>query len=129
MATNLLYLGIVLDIGEWKQRSIRLCGGLNEAIVKYPGSFAVWATLLNAYTYEINEIVLSGEEKGEKHLGFLANFVPNRIFQLTSLNQADFPLLRNKPVTGLSQFFLCRGYSCQQPVTELNEFLRLVETT
>ena len=128
MATNLLYLGIVLDNNEWKERSARLCEGLNEVILKYPGSFAVWATLLNAFTYEMSEIVLSGDEQREKHLGFLSYFVPNRIFQLTSANQADFPLLRKKPVSGLSQFFLCRNYSCQQPVTELGEFLRLVET-
>jgi uncharacterized protein YyaL (SSP411 family) len=73
--------------------------------------------------------VLSGDEQNEKHLGFLAHFIPNRIFQLTSENQADFPLLRNKPVSGKPQFFLCRDYSCQQPVTELNEFIRLVEST
>jgi uncharacterized protein YyaL (SSP411 family) len=129
MATNLLYLGIALDIWEWKERSIRLCAGLREVLVKYPGSFAVWATLLNACSYAMNEIVLSGDEQGEKHLGFLAHFIPNRVFQLTSGNQADLPLLRNKPVSGKSQFFLCRDYSCQQPVTELDEFIRLVEST
>ena len=129
MATNLLYLGIALDIPEWKDRSARLCEGLKEVIVKYPGSFGVWATLLNANSYKMIEIVLSGDEQKEKHLGFLAHFVPNRIFQLTSENQADFPLLRNKPVSGKPQFFLCRDYSCQQPVTELNEFIRLVEST
>jgi uncharacterized protein YyaL (SSP411 family) len=129
MAANLLYLGIALDIGEWKDRSFRLCKGLEDTIVKYPGSFGVWATLVNACTYAMNEIVLGGGDKKEEHLGFLAHFIPNRIFQLTSGNQPDFPLLRNKPVSGKPQFFLCRNYSCQQPVTELNEFLRLVETT
>jgi uncharacterized protein YyaL (SSP411 family) len=129
MAANLLYLGIAMDIGEWKERSVRLCMGLRDVIVKYAGSFAIWATLLNACSYAMNEIVLSGDEQREKHLGFLAHFIPNRVFQLTSANQADFPLLRNKPVSGRSQFFLCRDYSCQQPVTELNEFIRLVEST
>jgi hypothetical protein len=128
MAANLLYLGIALDRSDWKQRSARLCAGMGPVILKYPGSFGMWATLLNAYTYEMNEIVLSGDEQREKHLGFLASFVPNRVFQLTSANRPDFPLLRNKPVTGMSQFFLCRDYSCQPPVTELNEFLHLVET-
>jgi hypothetical protein len=129
MAANLLYLGIVFDINAWKRRSARLCEGMSSVILKYPGSFGIWATLLNAFSYEMYEIVLSGDEFVEKQLGFLANFVPNRIFQLTSVIHPDFPLLRNKPVAGLSQFFLCRDYSCQQPVTELNEFLRLIETT
>lgn len=128
MATNLLYLGIVYDIDTWKLRSAHLCEELISAILKYPGSFGIWATLLNALSYKMVEIVLSGDKYMGKHEGFLANFLPNRIFQLTSANHPDFPLLRNKPVAGLSQFFLCRDYSCQQPVTELNEFLRLVET-
>lgn len=129
MATNLLYLGITFDIDEWKQRSAGACRGLNAAILKCPGSFGIWATLLNALSYEMYEIVLSGEKKEGKHVEFLAEFVPNRIFQLTSINHADFPLLGKKPVTGLSQFFLCRHYSCQQPVTEVNELLRLMGTT
>jgi uncharacterized protein YyaL (SSP411 family) len=129
MALNLLYLGIVFDNREWKERSARLCEGLISSIIKYPGSFGIWATLLNAFAYEMDEIVLCGDEDVEKHRGFLAHFIPNRIFQLTSVNQADFPLLRNKPVSGLSRFFLCRDYSCQPPVTELDELLRVMGTT
>ncbi len=129
MAINLLYLGITFDNEDWKQRSAMACQGLNSAILKYPGSFGIWATLLNALSYEMYEIVLSGDKKEEKHVEFLAEFVPNRIFQLTSINHADFPLLGKKPVTGLSQFFLCRHYTCQQPVTEVNELLGLMETT
>ncbi len=128
MATNLLYLGISFDIDEWKKRSAVACAGLISAILKYPGSFGIWATLLNALSYEMYEIVLGGDKKEGKHVEFLAEFVPNRIFQLTSASHADFPLLGKKPVAGLSQFFLCRNYFCQQPVTEVNELLRLMET-
>jgi uncharacterized protein YyaL (SSP411 family) len=74
------------------------------------------------------EIVLGGDEQQEKQTAFLARFVPNRIFQVTSADQPDFPLLRNKPVSGLSQFFLCRNYACQQPVTEPYELFQLMET-
>ncbi|MDP4213004.1 MAG: thioredoxin domain-containing protein, partial [Bacteroidota bacterium] len=129
MANNLLYLGIALDSRDWKQRSARMMDGLTAVIFKYPGSFGTWATLLNAFAYGMYEVVLSGENQQEKQLGFLAQFVPNRIFQLTSPDQPDFPLLRNKPVAGLSQFFLCRDYACQQPVTEPDELLRLMGTT
>jgi uncharacterized protein YyaL (SSP411 family) len=102
--------------------------GMQEVVLKYPGSFGVWATLINAFAYGMYEIVLGGDEQQEKQAGFLARFVPNRIFQVTSSGHPDFPLLRNKPVAGLSQFFLCRNYACQQPVTELDELFRLMET-
>jgi uncharacterized protein YyaL (SSP411 family) len=129
MATNLLYLGIALDLPEWKEWGARLCAGMSSLLLKYPGSFGIWATLLNACTYGMNEIVLGGdEEQREKQQAFLARFVPNRVFQLTSEDRTGFPLLRNKPVAGMSRFFLCRDYACQPPVTELDELLQLMGT-
>jgi uncharacterized protein len=129
MAANLLYLGTVFDLEEWKGRAFRNAGGLKEVIRKYPGSFGVWATLINALTYQLYEIVLSGDYSGEKHAEFLAKWIPNRIFQISSATHPDFPVLRNKPVRGPSQFFLCRDYTCQQPVKEVAELVRLLKNS
>ncbi|HVY73887.1 MAG TPA: thioredoxin domain-containing protein [Puia sp.] len=128
MAANLLYLGIAMNRPEWKKRSAELCNGMSPLMLKYPGSFGIWATLLNAFSYGMNEIVLGGggADQETKHREFLARFIPNRVFQLTSSDEGDFPLLRNKPVSGTAQFFLCRDYACQQPVKELNELLGLL---
>jgi uncharacterized protein len=127
MAANLLYLGTVFDLEGWKQRAARNAGGLKEVILQYPGSFGVWATLLNALTYQLYEIVLAGTFSEEKHREFLAKWIPNRIFQLSSVTHPGLPVLRNKPVQGPSQFFLCRNYACQQPVKEVAELVRLLK--
>ncbi len=127
MASNLLYLGIVFDLEEWKLRSARNVTGLKELILRYPGSFGVWATLLNGLTYQYYEIVLAGSPSKEKHLEFLKLCMPNRVFQQSSVTHSDLPLLRNKPVLGMSQFYLCRDYSCQQPVTEVAELFSLIK--
>ena len=129
MAANLLYLGTVFDLQEWKQRAALNTGGLKEVIIRYPGSFGVWATLLNGLTYPFNEIVLAGSLSEQKHREFLAKGIPNRIFQLSSVTHPELPLLRNKPVQGLSQFFLCRDYSCQQPVREVDELIGLLKNS
>ncbi|HEY4967047.1 MAG TPA: thioredoxin domain-containing protein [Puia sp.] len=129
MAANLLYLGTVFDNQEWKQRAIRNVGGLKEMIIRYPGSFGIWATLLNACTYQQYEIVLAGEPSEEKLLEFLAEVIPNRVFQQNSVSQTEFPLLRNKPVQGPSLFFLCRDYTCQQPVREVAELVSLLKNS
>ena len=60
MATNLLYLGTVFDSPAWKKRAAGNAGSLIEIMKRYPGSFGVWATLLNSLTYPLYEIVLSG---------------------------------------------------------------------
>jgi uncharacterized protein len=129
MASNLLYLGTIFDQEEWKQRAVRNAGGLKDLIIRYPGSFGVWATLLNALTYQLYEIVLAGTPSEKKHREFLTKGIPNRVFQISSVTHPDFPLLGNKPVQGTSQFFLCRNYSCQQPVKEVSELIGLLKNS
>jgi len=136
MALNLLYLGTVFDVNEWKQRAAGNAAGLKDVIKRYPGSFAFWATLINALTYPLYEIVLAGTYSVEKHVEFLEKAIPNRVFQISSVshqissvNHSELPILRNKPVVGQSQFFLCRDYSCQQPVKEVSELIRLIKNS
>ena len=129
MAANLLYLGTVFDLDSWKQRAAGNAGGLKEVIMRYPGSFGVWATLLNALTYQLYEIVLAGAASKEKHREFLAKGIPNRVFQVNSVTHPKLPILRNKPIQGPPLFFLCRDYSCQQPVKEVSELIRLLKNS
>jgi len=113
MALNLLYLGTVFDINEWKERAAGNAAGLKDVIKRYPGSFAFWATLINTLTYPLYEVVLAGAYSVEKHKEFLEKLIPNRIFQvssvshqISSVNHPELPILRNKPVAGQSEFFL-----------------------
>jgi len=129
MASNLLYLGTVFDLSEWKKRAAQNVAGLKEVIKRYPGSFGVWATVIISFTYPLYEIVLAGSYSEERHLEFLRKAIPNRVFQITSVAHREFPILRNKPVVGQSQFFLCRDYSCQQPVKEVSELIRLLKNS
>ncbi len=109
MAANLLYLGTVFDLEEWKQRARENTAGLQNVIGRYPGSFGVWATLLNAFTYQLYEVVLAGSPSEEKFREFLAKGIPNRVFQRASVSHPDFPLLRNKPDSGTGPVFSVPG--------------------
>ena len=129
MANNLLYLGTVFDLQAWKNRAAGNAGSLFEITKRYPGSFGVWATLLNSLTYPLYEIVLSGDSDDHKHREFLAKWIPNRVFQLTSATPLEFPILRNKPVQGPSRLFVCRDYACQQPVKEVSELMGLIKNS
>jgi uncharacterized protein len=129
MAANLFYLGTVFDVQEWKMRAAGNVSGLKDVMLRYPGSFGVWATLLNGLTYQLYEIVLAGSQSEKKHLEFLKKGIPNRVFQISSVTHPDLPLLINKPASGPSQFFLCRDYACQQPVTEVAELVSLIKNS
>jgi len=129
MAANLLYLGTVFDNAEWKERTFRNVAALKETIRRYPGSFGIWATVVNALTYQLFEIILAGYPDKKKHLEFLAKWIPNRVFLLISKSRAALPILRNKPIEGSSQFFLCRNYTCQHPVREVTELIILIKNS
>ena len=129
MAGILQYLGTVFDLIEWKERAARNAGGLIDMVRRYPGSFGVWATLINGLTYQLFEIILAGSISEKKHKEFLEKWIPNRVFLLSSKNYSELPILRNKPIEGLPQFFLCRNYTCQHPVREVAELIILIKNS
>ncbi len=127
MAFNLLYLSVIFDKPEWKERSIRMCSSLSNAIIKYPSSFGIWATLIQAVTFGVLELVITGENLGNLEKDFLTIFMPYRVYQSTTLKNTQFPLLLGKPVDEGPLIFLCKDYSCQTPVTEIAALIRLLE--
>ena len=127
MVLNLLYLSIIFDEPAWKRKAIDACVGINKLIIKYPGSFGIWATVIQAITYDIPEVVIMGEKLNAIRKEFLSNFIPFKVYQSGSHENDYFPLLKGKPITKEPQIFLCKGYNCQPPVTEIAEFIQFLK--
>jgi len=127
MASNLLYLSIVFDRPGWKEIAVRNCRKLEAAITQYPGSFGFWATQFQALTYGMDELVVSGKGAEEALKKLLQNFIPFRVIQSATPQNHSFPLLNGKPSLDRVQIFLCRDYTCQSPVSEIDELIPLLE--
>jgi uncharacterized protein len=127
MSLNLLYLSIIFDIPAWKARALHNCVALSDVIIRYPVSFGIWATMLQAVTYGMFEVVIMGAKPDGARREFLRNFIPNRVFQSAASENHLFPLLENKPLTNTALIYLCTNYSCQNPVTEVDELIRQLE--
>jgi uncharacterized protein len=127
MASNLLYLSIIYDQPDWEERARRMAAALNRPVTAYPGSFGIWATLYQAITYTIPEIVLTARRPDPTRKEFLSQFIPYRVFQSTQEENTHFPLLRDRPAGNTPQLFLCKNYSCQLPVNEVTTLIRLLE--
>ena len=127
MASNLLYLGIVFDEKEWIARASRMAAALHRPVTSYPGSFGVWATLFQALTYSIPEVVITGHRPENARKEFLAHLIPYRVFQSSQQENTQFPLLRDKPASRDPLIFVCQNYACQLPVNEVATAIRLVE--
>jgi uncharacterized protein YyaL (SSP411 family) len=127
MAFNLLYLSLLFDQPAWGERSRRMAESVRRVVSGYPGSFGIWATLYQALTYTIPEIVITARRPENARKEFLSQLIPYRVFQSSSVEDTHFPLLRDKPAREVPQFFLCENYACQPPVNELSALIRHLE--
>ncbi len=126
MAHNLYHLGVVFDNVVWRERAARMCAGLGQVVNKYPTSFGVWATMNLGLTYSIPEIAIVGQNFDKVRRDFLRTFIPLRIFQSSALENPRFPLLAGKPYSPATQLYLCKNYTCHNPVSTVNELVRLM---
>lgn len=127
MAFNLAYMAIIFNRPEWGERASRMAAAVSRPLVLYPGSFGIWATLYQALTYIISEIVLTGRQPENARKELLQQLIPYRVFQSASEKTTQFPLLSDKSVEDFPLIFLCKNYACQLPVNEVTKLLRLIE--
>jgi uncharacterized protein len=128
MGHNLLYLSVVFDRPEWRKRAEEMTAALAQVSIKYPTSFGVWASLLQAQVKGVPEIVATAQKIVEWRKQILAIFIPYRIFQSTDQPGSRFPLLAGKQISTQPLVFLCKNYTCHHPEDDLSTFIRLLET-
>lgn len=127
MAWNLYYSGVVFDNSEWRERALKMCAGMKEVVVKYPGSFGVWAMLMLAISKGVPEIVATGHGVHALLTELLAIFIPYRILQSSPDEAKGFPLLEGKSFSGSPTIYLCKDYSCQTPVNQVAALRELLK--
>lgn len=123
MVGNLIYLSIILDNKEWNRMATNAIKSMSTAIIKYPTSFGVWATILQSITNGIKEVVVLGDDLEKDLAVLIKQYIPNKVLQTSTTPSEQFPLLAGKQKEAYNQFFLCENYACQKPESDLNKFL------
>jgi uncharacterized protein YyaL (SSP411 family) len=75
-----------------------------------------------------NEISIIGTGYSEIQSGLFAHYIPHRVLMASGSGDPDFPLLANKPTTPGTSIWLCRNYTCRQPVFSVNELIALINS-
>ncbi len=136
MAANLQYLSIIYNhpvlvkAGEdlpgadpqsfsWQEMGVGMVESLLTAILKYPGSFAKWSQVLMNYIIGENEVAIIGPEYERKRDELLKSLFPSLILQSAVNQKDDFSLLAGKETNGETLIYICRNYSCQEPINDL----------
>ncbi len=129
MADNLAQLGILFDLPEWKERSVKMLLGLQDAVVRYPGSLGVWASLLLKQSKGFTELAVVGNNFEAMRDEIIRLYIPHVILQSSAKSHRTFPLLFDRESSdGCTYFYLCKGYACQRPTAEIQEIRALLSS-
>ncbi|MBI2731309.1 MAG: thioredoxin domain-containing protein [Sphingobacteriales bacterium] len=129
MALNLHQLSIIFNQPKWKEQAVNNLLTLLPAIIRHPGSFGVWGSLLIDLVIGVNEIAIVGNNFPVLRDAFLSHYCPNKILQSALIGSKDFPLLSKKETGTETLLYLCRNYACHQPVSTVNSLIELLVKT
>ena len=126
MADNLFRLGLYFDKSDWKEKSVRMISSLGNAIVRYPTSFGSWACSLLEISIGTNEIVIIADEPQHILTQVLREYIPHKIIMAVTNGSNSFPLLSGKEKTKEDALYLCRNYTCENPVSSFSALIDLI---
>jgi uncharacterized protein YyaL (SSP411 family) len=127
MAYNLYRLSIFFDDKEWKSQSEQMVKSLAEVVIKYPGSFGIWLSVLFEMTMGTKEIAVLGKDWEIYLRKLLSVFISHKLVQAAPIPLPKYPLLADKPETSEIRIYLCENYACRRPVNTVQEFVSLLQ--
>jgi len=123
-ALALQRLAALTGEGRYVDAAEGAIGLVGTAPARYPTAFAQWLVALDWRVGPVNEIALVGMP-GDPRVGRLldvarAGYRPRQVIAVApDPASSDVPLLQARfALRGLPTAFVCRGFSCRQPVTE-----------
>jgi uncharacterized protein len=126
MAYILYRLSFVYDKKEWRERSYRMVTSMGKTVTKYPTSFGIWNALLLEILAGTREIAIVGKNALELHGELLKEFIPHRVIMASIEADNTFPLMGDKAATDPASIYLCKDFSCLQPVNTLKDLMSLI---
>jgi len=129
MAENLYLLSVLFEKTALKERADHMLATLLPTIIKHPGSFGVWSSVLIQQVAGINEVTVVGNDYKKLAEAIQANFIPNMVIMGSAHASDAFPMLRAKPLTAETSIYLCKNYSCLEPVLDVDSIINQISQT
>ncbi|MEC4889586.1 MAG: aldo/keto reductase [Nitrospira sp.] len=122
-ASALARLAGHFDRQDWRDAAIGAVRAYGRQITRYPRAFAKSLAVVDFLTEGPLELALVGDEQQAEFQALQRavadEYLPNRILAMTGPNATStLPLLQGKTlVAGQPALYVCRNFSCQQPLT------------
>jgi len=131
MATNLYFLGIILENNLYQTTSKEMLGKVASLIAAEPRQVSNWASLFTYFLNPTPEIAIVGEDYKKVLQEISSFYIPNKIIVATKSeeegNKSTLPLLEMRPVmNNQTTIYVCKNKTCQLPVNSVTEALKQI---
>lgn len=126
MASNLLYIGLLLDDPEYLNAARLMVRKVSGLIEKEPRYMANWAGVYHDMLKRPGEVVVMGEGAAAVAVQ-LQHQSKHTILTMGAEATSDLPLVKGKePIDGKLTIFVCQDKTCQLPVHTVEEALEQI---
>jgi uncharacterized protein YyaL (SSP411 family) len=135
-AAALLRLGLLTHNSDYSHRAATILRSLHSAMSRYPSAFGYMLSALDFYLSEPKEIAIVGELDSHEIRSFVeeiySRYIPNKVVAGSLPNDeraaSEIVLLADRSaINGLATAYVCRNYTCLEPATTVEEFIRRLE--
>lgn len=131
MATNLYFLGILLENNHYKETSKEMLGKVASLIAAEPRHVSNWASLFTYFLTPTPEIAIVGENYKEVLQEISSYYIPNKVIVAVKSEEegqkSSLPLLEMRPVmNNQTTIYVCKNRMCQLPVNSVKEALKQI---
>ncbi|MGI8650994.1 MAG: thioredoxin domain-containing protein [Rubrobacter sp.] len=129
-AEVLLRLALLASRVDYRERGEAVLESVSSAMEQLPAAFGRALAALDFHLASPREVVIVGEGEEAENLRRTAYsvYLPNRVFALAGPNDEAaeklVPLLEDRLLrSGRATAYICEGYVCKQPTTDIGEML------
>ncbi|MFQ5568911.1 MAG: thioredoxin domain-containing protein [Rhodothermales bacterium] len=140
MMMNLLRLSRMTGRVEWEEKAEKVGRFFAEAVRQHPAGFTALLTALDFGIGPSFEVVIAGDPAADDTQAMLrglrSTYVPHKVVLFRPTREETQELARVAPFTaaqhaldGAATAYVCRHFRCEQPTTDIEQMIALLNVT
>lgn len=126
MVHNAQRLFYITENAGYNQQADQMLANMKKSMLQYGTSFGNWLMAALTEWMPYHEIVITGNQANKFRDAIFRQYFPHAVYVTDVDGSAHFPITHNRFVTGQTTIYHCRNFTCQQPVTSVQDFVNQV---
>jgi hypothetical protein len=123
MALNLFYLSHYFGDDAYRSRAEAMLGKVLDEMKHYGSGYSNWGCLALHLLWPFRQVAIVGNNVDENMIMLHQHGFTNAILAV-GRSQSELPLLKNRLVQDKTMIYVCRDYTCDLPVSNIEEALK-----